>query len=532
LICERHEHDEGGARLSTSKDQGMAKVNWANAVDIARAVSNLRNEMVGDWHQDPWGWPELGFILKKAPDLIYGNCASTGCRSSALVDVPKENWGTRPAVVLDIVDRITFQALVDRSSIDLVGSMSPNVFGWRLPAVSPTAGVYSHNSKQWDRYRGHLGLLAGRHTVALQTDLVSFFASIPAATIQEAIQDRCRTSVPTSRLNDMVGAFAVQPHRSGLPQRSTASAVLANMFLEPLDDVLNHNSTQLPVMFGSRVRYRSFTRWMDDIWLFGNHASAARRAQMELQSAAQPLGLNLNSAKTNVFEGDDVAEKALQVEHSAVDDAIEKHGDFQPLEELVDRILAEPEKLGRTSVKFAAKRMRENNRRYRVQDLLLAANRMPHASDAWARLFRDVFTSPSLQDWYLDYAASDWATHEWSVAQFGRMFPSSRAPQRRLREFFASAIRDANTSLPLLALACQRLGAWDPVEARSAYRDAFRRAASPHARRVLALSSLGAGETRTQVRTWLTTDPENAPTLAMLEHYGFHGPKVQTDYAK
>jgi hypothetical protein len=508
----------------------MPRIDWSKALDLDRAVANLRVEMVGDWHQDPWGWPELGFLLKKNPRMVHDHADASGCLEPALIDVPKDNWGTRPAVVLDITDRLTYQALVDRVSVQLIGNLSPNAFGWRLPAVTPQAGVYSHNNKQWDGYRGHLSLLAGWHSVALRTDIVSFFASVPIDALQEAIHDRCGSTAVSKRLCTLVEALAAVPDRSGLPQRSTASAVLANMFLMPLDDVLLHHSTPLMVMFGSKVRYHSFARWMDDLWLFGHDPAAARRAQMELQAAAQSIGLNLNYAKTDVLEGDEVAREALEIEHSAVDDAI-TDGDFEPLEELIDRVLTKPEKASRTSIKFAAQRMRENDQRYRVQDLVLAARRMPHAADALSRLFKEAFTHASLQDWFLDYAASDWATHEWAVAQYGRMFPSSKVPKKQLREFFANAIRDANTSLPLLAVASQRLVAWDPSEARTAFRDAFRRAATPHARRAIALAATGAGETRTKIKGWLAADKENAPTLAMLEEFGFAGPKVQADFA-
>ncbi|MGI9093841.1 MAG: RNA-directed DNA polymerase [Mycobacteriales bacterium] len=510
----------------------MAKVDWAKTFDLKKAVENLRVEMVGDWHQDPWGWPELGYILNKEPQTAFSHCDASGTRRPALVDVPKENWGTRPAVVLDIVDRVVYQALVDRLSVQLIGDMSPNAFGWRLPPTAPAPGVYSHNNNQWAGYRGHLSLLAGWHQAALRTDLVSFFASIPVPELQEAIQDRCASSAVTKRLCDVVEGFGAVPGRSGLAQRSTASAVLANMYLAPLDDVLLHHATPLMVMWRSKVRYHSFARWMDDIWLFVDDPAAARRAQMELQAAAQSLGLNLNSAKTDVLEGDDVAEQAREIEHSAVDGAIEEAPpDYVPLEELIDRILDNPEKASRTSLKFATQRMRDKGHEYRVSDLALAAKRMPHAADALARLFKHVFTHSSMQEWYLEYATSDWTTHEWSVAQLGRIFPSSKAVRKPLREFFANAIRDANTGLPLLSVAAQRLGVWDPPEARDACRDAFRRAASPQARRVLALTALGAGETRTKVRSWLKADPENDVTLRMLESCGFVAPPVSKDFA-
>lgn len=509
----------------------MAKIDWSKAIDLAQAVYNIKSEIPGDWHQDPWGWPELSFVLNKRPDFVYGNCEASGVQTLSLLDVPKENWGTRPAVVPDIADRLTYQALTDRLSLDLVGSMSPNAYGWRLPAVSPSAGVYSHNNKQWDGYRGHLSTLAGLNTVALKTDLVSFFASTPVGAVQEAIQDRCPSSAVTRRLCDMVASFDATPDRSGLIQRSTASAVIANMFVSPLDDVLKHHSVAMPVMFRSKVRHHSFARWMDDIWLFGHDPARARRAQMDLQAGALALGLNLNYAKTEVLEGVEVAEQAREIEHSAVDEAIDNRADFGPLEALIDRLIDNREKASRTSIRFAAKRMRTHAKHYRVQELIGIAARMPHAADAWARLFKEAFTHGSLQDWYLQYAGSDWATHEWAVAQFGRMFPSSIKPRKALRESFANAVRDANTGLPLLAVAAQRLSSWDPDEARAACRDAYKRASTPHARRVLALSALGAGEGRTKVKSWLSADRENAPTLAMLESVGWSGPKVQPDFA-
>jgi hypothetical protein len=270
---------------------------------------------------------------------------------------------------------------------------------------------------------------------------------------------------------------------------------------------------------------------MDDIWLFSSDPAKCRRAQVEIQSEAQSLGLYLNSGKTDVLEGDDVAMQALEIEHSAVDDSIDTKGNFMPLEELVDRLLESPEKASRTSVRFATTRMREHDHRYRLQEMLEAAPRMPHVADAYARLFREVFTPPSLQEWYLDYAQGEWATYQWSVAHFGRMFSTRKAPRRALREFFSTIIRDANTTLPLLAVAAQRLCSWDAQEGRAACRDAYKRAATAHSRRVLALSALGAGEPRRTIKTWLNVDKENYPTLKMLEYYNYSSLKVNADFA-
>jgi hypothetical protein len=513
----------------------VAKVNWADELDLRKAADNVRGEFVGDWYRDPWGWPELSYLLKHEPNVIFDNLSTYGSRRAALIDVPKENWGSRPAVVLDILDRVTYQALADRLSVDLIGSMSPSVYGWRLPPKDPKPGHFSHNNIQWDGYRNHLVLCAAKFEVALKTDIVSFFASVALDLVKDRLDDLAPKNAISRRLVSILEGFGRIPERSGLPQRSTASAVLANMVLAPVDDVLQHHALDLPDLRlfhedGEDPPRRSFARWMDDVWLFVEDPALARRAQTELQNVTRSLGLDLNLAKTEVLEGDAVAKDALEIEHSAVDTGLFIR-DTQPLEELIERLLDDPARASRTSLKFVATRMRAHNNRYRVQDFVLLAKRMPHAADALAQLFKVAFTSPSLQDWFLDYARSDWAAFQWSVGQYARMFTSHRPAQKVTRQFFSEVVADAQSSLPLLAVAANRLAAWDPTEARAVIREAISSTSHPQPRRVLALAALQAGESRATIRKWLRQEDENDLTLRLLSHYNFAPPKVNADFA-
>lgn len=269
---------------------------------------------------------------------------------------------------------------------------------------------------------------------------------------------------------------------------------------------------------------------MDDMWLFGDDPAQMRRAQTELQDAARALGMNINSAKTALLEGDAVAEKALEIEHSAVDDALDNRQDKAPLEELIDKLLENPDTASRTSLKFAATRMREHNNRHRVREFAQLAERMPHAADALMPLFKDAFTHGSLQDWFLEYAKSDWASYQWSVGQYVRLFPSNVRPRKALRDWAASMVDDSDSSLPMLAVAAQRLAAWDPGEARAVIRSALSRSAHPQNRRALVLAALSAGEPRATVRKWMAQEPENHTTLELLKHVNFVAPKVIADY--
>lgn len=512
----------------------MRRAAWGSALDLKRAATNVRAEMgPSDWHLDPWGWPELDYLVMKEPDLVLQNCMGSGALEYAQIDVPKENWGTRPAVLLDITDRLTYQALVDRMSLELIGDLSKFAYGWRLPAKNPKRAIYARNVQQWDSYRGHLSFLANWYSVGLRTDLVSFFASLPIDSVQGAIQDCTPKGDIADRLCSFLAGFDEKPGRSGLPQRSFASAAIANMYLKPIDDVLTHHSDTVKIRIaGIKLDSQSWARWMDDMWLFGDDPAAARRAQMDLQSVAQDNGMNLNYSKTEVLEGNDLAEAALQIEHSAVDDAIVSSGDFTPLEELVDRLLDERERASRTTVRFVAKRMRDHGHPYRPSDIMELAARMPHVADTWARLMHENFRRGELQDWFLDYTASGWATHDWTVSQFARMLPSSRVPRQAVRDYFADAVRDSNTTIAMLSVAAQRLCAWDSAEGRDACRDAMKRAGTPHARRILALAALGVGERKATIRRWLGSDKENHATLRMLDDRSFTAPKVSTYFAE
>jgi hypothetical protein len=83
-----------------------------------------------------------------------------GVKGTASLDVPKENIAVRRAVVLDRLDRLIYQALVDRLSVGLIGSLPSWVYGWRLSVRKPNAGEWARNDEQWRGFRQHLKALA------------------------------------------------------------------------------------------------------------------------------------------------------------------------------------------------------------------------------------------------------------------------------------------------------------------------------------------------------------------------------------
>jgi reverse transcriptase-like protein len=502
-------------------------MDWGAVIDPERARQNCYLDIYGDWYRDPWGWPELEWVVDaKHISHFFARLDDTGTARAAKLNVAKENFTTRPALVLDPIDRLAYQALTDRISLELIGNAAEWVYGWRLPPTNPQRGHYAKNDFQWENYRDHLREAANLSTFALKTDVVSCFATVPVDRACERITELAGQNNITKRLADMIKSWSLIPERNGLPQRNSASAVIANMYMAPLDAVLADYEQPHIQRLSGRSRGK-VTRWMDDIWVFGYDRGRLRRAQLELQDSMRQLGLNMNTGKTDVLEGDEMRNAAQRIEHSAVDDALPE--DKRPLEELVEELLDSPEKADRTSIRFATKRMRDNRAFEKVPEIAAKAQRLPHGSDALARLFRDSQSWRDLDDWFVEYGKSPWGSIDWSLAQFGTMFPTNEKPKGGTAEFLAEQLASTH-SLILASLCVQRLVAWQPGKARELIRELAKSADHALMRRSLAMGACMLKEERAFIRQLMAEFKENRLTLMMLEDMKFAAPKVPADF--
>jgi hypothetical protein len=499
---------------------------------LTRAIRNLRQEATGDWYRDPWGWPEYDFLISSRGDSVRARLRSPlRPRQTAAIDVPKENFGIRPATVLDISDRVIYQMLVDALSLKLIGDLSQSSFGWRLGFKRPIFGRYAVQSRQWQGYRGAISSMAGLYDFGLKTDVSSFFAGIQPAVAADKITEICQRSSLTDDLIALLLGWDLGVARSGIPQRSSASSVLANMILAPADAHLAELSVsprRRHILFG---RPLEFARWMDDIWIFSDDPARLRSAQVDLQEIVGRIGLVLNSGKTKLLEGDDLAEAVRKIQHSAIDEALDgDNPDAQPLEELIEDTLDQAENADRSTIRYISHRMRKHRIDYRIDELLQHAGRFAHGADYLSLLFRARVRSSDVQDWLETYQASSWNLFEWSMAQFGYALPSRRRPRASIRALYSGFISSPTSSLPLLAVSAQRLASWDAEAALDVIHQRARDESSPHALRVLTLAAAQAGAPKAVLRRWLGNFDETEVTLRMLEDRSYEPPTVDRTF--
>lgn len=490
--------------------------NWPEALNFCLALKNVRTDIMGDWYRDPWGWPELEWAVENSQSSLKNRFNGTGVWRCYPMDVPKENFHIRPALILDPIDRFCYQAIVDRLSPDLIGHLSDQVYGWRLPHGSTEPGHSAYNKYNWRNYLRKLASLSTQYRCALKTDIVSYFASISIAKLTESIQAKTSTGKIPNRLINLLENWGNISRRSGIPQRCSASSVLANMYLKPIDDILNQQVS---------------CRWMDDIWVFGDKPGDLRKIQIELQQCLTDLGLNINSAKTDVLEEENLIKSIQNMEHSYIDLDLENDSpDKGSLLDLIDKILQNPEQAYRSDIRFVTTRMRYHNYYKPVYRFVEKAKRMPHGADHLARLFRDSNVYNDLSEWYIHYSKSNWATIEWPVAQLGTMFPSDNSISSMVQYFGERLNSHSNISLPLSSLIASRLAKWDSNVARTTIREALVSEEHPLKRRSLAFAALVAGEEQHVVRRALQEFDENKIILDMLDQTNWRPPDLDKDY--
>jgi reverse transcriptase-like protein len=501
-------------------------IDWARVIDLDQALINCHDDIRGDWYRDPWGWPELDWVVASRPALALERAGGAGVRRSMKLDVPKENYATRPAMVMDPLDRLVYQALVDRVSKPAIEDLRSWVFGWRLPRTNAEAGRYSPNKSEWKWYRSRLVQLSEAYQFGLTTDVVSFFASIPISRLIEVLRSRSRSGV-VDRIEDLLTSWDGMQGRHGLPQRFLASSVLASMYLHPLDTIVDGAAAR-PTL---TLPFPGATRWMDDVWVFGAEEPRLREAQVRVEQLLRDLGLNMGTGKTKLLEGDELIAAARELEHSAAEEGLDEEPiDPRGLDDLITRLLAAPETASRSSVRFATKLMREHALWRRVGEFADVAVRMPHCADVLARLFRDSEAWRDLTGWYLDYVNSPWVLFAWSVGQMATMFPADGVVPRSMQTYMAEKIV-ARSRLPVLAVASHRLASWDSDAAKQSIRAVAGVADHPLERRVLAFASLMAGDERAFVRGLVREFDDNRPAFEMLEDQGYRVPHSTPDFA-
>jgi len=248
------------------------------------------------------------------------------------VEVPKNDYSTRPGTTIPAVDLIVLYALAQQLAPLLDPCLCDSVCAYRLnprregkdqplfsqkeQAIQAEAdGDQQDGDNPVDRrtagfpYDWFLGWLffqeasqeaSIRHKYAAVTDITGFFENISLSRLQQIIatyvgQDRREI---VDRLFNLLRVWAWDAkHYSsadrGLPQGNAVSSFLSNVYLIGLDDAM---------LSAVNEESSNYKRYVDDIRLFTSNYHEGCQALVEAGQALRGLDLNIQSAKTKIVE--------------------------------------------------------------------------------------------------------------------------------------------------------------------------------------------------------------------------------------
>ena len=503
-------------------------------LDLHAASRVASSETYGDWYRDPWGWPELSPEFVSTLSVNDLGLNQTGRRG--LIDrpafhvfsFPKSFVGVRPAVIMDPRARLLFTSAALSVSTVLQRDLPDWVFGWRQ-----RDGVLSTN--EWDLYRESQAVI-GHSPHAAQSDITSFFSSINTERLIDILRETCGSIAPVDIVEDVLTAHSLLSSRSGLPQRSMASSLLAHVAMREVDDLL---ASEI-----SAGRLTSARRWMDDITFEGGEPELYG-AFVLLQEHGRKVGLEINTSKTKVTTG---AESAAILEREAqrlirvprFDGALrDEYGDLfttfvteSELDAAEDSILSEPTKAVRTEVGLVVKSLTHYAQYDRVAEWMRQAKYLPHAADHVSRYIakagRESILFPDPAQWFVGMQLNGWPHLEWVSAQHALSVSSDQIDgdtSRILHHWL-----EYSTSLQQVAVAVQRLAISGTPSVRTAITNRIDRTNDPLITRLLALGLLMAAGSRRQVTNALARHPSNTLILKQLSDVGWRLPTSALDF--
>ncbi|WP_432014703.1 reverse transcriptase domain-containing protein [Streptomyces cucumeris] len=220
-----------------------------------------------------------------------------------VIDLPKNSVAVRPIARLTVHDRLVYDTLVF-SIAELVDSQlhsSVHSARWGDNGKSFWSPINNWVSMQ---KRGVGMLLTAPYRLA-RTDVVSFYEHIDVDTLAIDIQSAGATPWVTQHLIKYLRMFQSSSHAWGVPQGPDSSAILANLYLLPVDEFVHRIGLD-------------YLRYSDDMMLFDTERESLRNALLEINAILRSRRLTMSTTKTHIYEPAQALSQLESLEKDAI----------------------------------------------------------------------------------------------------------------------------------------------------------------------------------------------------------------------
>ncbi len=282
-----------------------------NGIDLDRCMRRVATEAAQDAIPDVinnadyvHAWPALREDLKTR--VANGSYVP---RPPEIVEVAKSSLVTRPITRLAFTDRVYYEALVWMIADQIDSLLSNAVFSSRLADIRRRRSPRSRGVNAWNRFNDEALELSERYedAVMLSSDISSFFEYVDLPILFDELGnvDDCADDV-LQELRHLLYRLSDNSDSWGLPQGHTASAILSNFYLLPLDALL------------LRSPGVEHVRYSDDLKLFSDSDTILRLRLRECITILRSRHLNVAANKTRLSTGAEIADELTDARKDAV----------------------------------------------------------------------------------------------------------------------------------------------------------------------------------------------------------------------
>ncbi|WP_162002552.1 RNA-directed DNA polymerase [Streptomyces sp. CB01881] len=311
--------------------------------------------------QDQW---LAGYRKTLLSSIRDGDCTPT---YTEIIDYPKDSINFRPLARFSARDRIIYDALIYLVTPDIDRHLDRRVFSYRWDHQRREPHFWSKLWRQMQRVsRRHLEADPWPRMATL--DAASFYEHVDIDILSDDLSCISKNRYDTQRLTRFLTAFQRINHAWGLPQGSDASAILANLYLTPVDEFLRKSG--IP-----------FARYSDDIRIFHPDWTELRDILGEINRILRSRRLSMSAQKTAILEQQDaltrIHDPRLASLSASCDIGIP--GAQEEVRMYFDKAIKE-EQLSQTAIRFALNRLVKLRDDHAVSWCLENLHYLPHIS--------------------------------------------------------------------------------------------------------------------------------------------------------
>ncbi|MFD4508038.1 RNA-directed DNA polymerase [Streptomyces sp. NPDC058457] len=259
-----------------------------------------------------------------------------------VLDLPKNAVAVRPIARLSAHDRLIYDTLVFSIAELVESQLHDSVYSarWGEDGKSFWSPVNSWVSMQ----KKGVEMISKTPFQLARTDVVSFYEHIDIDTLAIDIQSTGASPGIAERLITYLRMFQSSSHAWGVPQGPDSSAILANLYLLPVDEFVHRSNFK-------------YLRYSDDMMIFDTEMEALRNALLEVNAILRSRRLSMSMTKTSIYDEARALSQLESLEKDAINYGI-KIGEVGSEERLYKLFLeaTEGDQIDR-DVKFALYRM-------------------------------------------------------------------------------------------------------------------------------------------------------------------------------